>query len=75
MVGYSVKARGIARDLFGDEEKYVLPVQTITRNDNLLEKFRWIFQNEEVIKKQLICQIPKFIKKSLVAKDYVERLL
>ena len=75
VVGYSVKARGIARDLFGDEEKYVLPVQTITRNDNLLEKFRWIFQNEEVIKKQLICQIPKFIKKSLVAKDYVERLL
>lgn len=75
VVGYSVKARGIARDLFGDEEKYVLPVQTITRNDNLLEKFRWIFQNEEVIKKQLICKIPKFIKKSLVAKDYVERLL
>lgn len=75
VVGYSVKARGIARDLFGDEEKYVLPVQTITRKDDLLEKFGWILQNEDLIRKQLIRQIPKFIKRSLAAKDYVERLL
>ena len=75
VVGYSVKARGIARDLFGDEEKYVLPVQTITRKDDLLEKFGWILQNEDLIRKQLIRQIPKFITRSLAAKDYVERLL
>lgn len=75
VVGYSVKARGIARDLFGDEEKYVLPVQTITRKDDLLEKFGWILQNEDLIRKQLIRQIPKFIKRSLTAKDYVERLI
>ena len=27
VVGYSVKARGIARDIFGDEKHYVIPVQ------------------------------------------------
>ncbi len=31
VVGYSVKARGIARDIFGDEEHYVLPVQSLTK--------------------------------------------
>ena len=29
VVGYSVKARGIARDIFGTEDRYVLPVQSL----------------------------------------------
>lgn len=75
VVGYSVKSRGIARDLFGTEEGYVLPVQTVTRQDDVLKKFKWIAHNENLIKKQLICQIPQFTKRALEAKDYVGRLL
>lgn len=75
VVGYSVKARGIARDLFGHEEQYVLPVQAMIRKDDLLEKFKWILQNEDMIRKKLVHQIPEFIKRSVSAKDYVERLI
>lgn len=34
VIGYSVKARGIARDLFGNEEHYVLPVQSLQKKMN-----------------------------------------
>ena len=30
-VGYSIKARGIARDIFGTEDNYVVPVQKFVR--------------------------------------------
>lgn len=75
VVGYSVKARGIARDLFGHEEQYVLPVQDMIRKDDLLEKFKWILQNEDMIRKKLVHQIPEFSKRSVSAKDCVERLI
>lgn len=75
VVGYSVKARGIARDLFGHEEQYVLPVQIMTRKDDLLEKFKWIFQNEDIIRENLMKKMPEYVKQSLAAKDYVEQLL
>lgn len=75
VVGYSVKARGIARDLFGDEEQYSLSVQRLKETDELLKKFRWILENEELIKKQLNSKIPEVIKRALTAKEYVERLL
>ena len=41
----------------------------------LLKKFRWILENEELIKKQLNSKIPEVIKRALTAKEYVERLL
>lgn len=44
-------------------------------NDELLKKFRWILENEELIKKQLNSKIPEVIKRALTAKEYVERLL
>lgn len=30
VLGYSVKSRGIAKDIFGSEENYVIPVQDIS---------------------------------------------
>lgn len=44
VVGYSVKARGIARDLFGTEEGYVLPVQKLSNPNELLNAFKSIIQ-------------------------------
>ena len=53
VLGYSVKARGIARDLFGTEEGYVLPVQGLKKKDDLLDAFRGIIKNEKQIKNRL----------------------
>lgn len=52
VVGYSVKARGIARDLFGDEEGYVLSVQKLEK-DNLINAFKNIMIKENEIRKKL----------------------
>ena len=49
VVGYSVKARGIARDLFGTEDSYVLPIQDMCRPQQLTEAFRLLYnQNEQI---------------------------
>ena len=50
VVGYSVKARGIARDLFGTEEHYVLPVQELRDPQQLLEAWHWLLANEDGIR-------------------------
>ncbi len=53
VVGYSVKARGIARDLFGTEENYVLPVQTLKDPQQMLEAWNWLLANEDQIRYEL----------------------
>ncbi|THD66783.1 polysaccharide pyruvyl transferase family protein [Robertkochia marina] len=39
VVGYSVKAKGIAKDLFGSENGYVLPVQKLHDGNELSKEF------------------------------------
>lgn len=60
VVGYSVKARGIARDLFGTEENYVLPVQSLTRNEQLTEAFVWLHSREADIRNTLESVLPAY---------------
>lgn len=53
VVGYSVKARGIARDLFGTEEGYVLPAQSLENENELLSAFRSLMRKEDSIRQTL----------------------
>lgn len=53
VVGYSVKARGIARDLFGTEDGYVLPVQNLKEESELLTAFKGIMDHESNIRRTL----------------------
>ena len=53
VVGYSVKARGIARDLFGTEENYVLPVQQLSEPDQLVLRYKYLAANENQIRTHL----------------------
>lgn len=53
VVGYSVKARGIARDLFGTEEGYVLPVQGLENEYELLTSFEKLMNREDDIRVML----------------------
>ena len=42
VIGYSVKSRGIATDLFGGYAKYVLPVQELREEDAMVKAYQWI---------------------------------
>lgn len=64
VLGYSVKARGIARDLFGTEENYVVPVQDLTDSEALSRNFEWLLKNENQIRKRLKEVIPAFIERA-----------
>lgn len=46
VVGYSVKAVGIASDLFGTAKNYVLPVNALSREEELTEAFSWLMKHE-----------------------------
>lgn len=65
VLGYSVKARGIANDLFGTEKNYVIPVQTIESGDEIINGFRWLDENKGKIKQHLKEIMPEYKKKIL----------
>lgn len=50
VLGYSVKSKGIAEDLFGTSDGYVLSYKDISNEDDLLNAFAYIENNcEEII--------------------------
>jgi polysaccharide pyruvyl transferase WcaK-like protein len=64
VIGYSVKARGIARDLFGTEDKYVLPVQDLKTTKQLIEGYEWLNDHADDITQKLKKSIPEYIIKA-----------
>ena len=74
VVGYSVKSKGIATDLFGTDEKYVIPVQQFTKQDDLTESFRWIMENEVEIRNNLKQTIKAYIANTNALKDHIKEI-
>lgn len=75
VLGYSVKARGIAQDLFGTWDNYVVPVQNLERKDELAEKFRWLVSREGEIRDILKDVMPGYKEKAKKAGDLIESQL
>lgn len=73
-VGYSVKARGIAKDLFGSDEHYVLPVQTLENPEELIRAFNWMMEREQKIRERLRKIMPKYCAKAKNAGEEIRRL-
>ena len=64
VVGYSVKALGIAKDLFGTEEHYVLPVQTLQNPEELIRAYEWLMEREQDIRTTLERIMPGYCELS-----------
>lgn len=71
VLGYSVKSRGIARDLFGTEENYVIPVQNMADNRALADGFEWLLEQECNIRGHLEYIIPQYIQKAFNAMSFM----
>ena len=63
VIGYSVKSRGIAEDIFGNYEKYVLPANKISKQ-SIISSFEYILDNKQKIKKYLSDKMPSIIEQS-----------
>lgn len=74
VVGYSTKAKGIAKDLFGNWNDYVLPVQDIRTIDELTKRFWWIYEHEEKIREHLQNIMPEYKKRISIGLDALKKL-
>jgi colanic acid/amylovoran biosynthesis protein len=74
VLGYSVKSKGIAKDLFG-EEKLVLGINEISNSNILIEKFEEMKREESNIRKSLQESIPGIKKMSYKAVEYLHELV
>lgn len=74
VVGYSIKAKGIAKDIFGTYENYVVPVQTLKNENQLKDSFIWLDTNKEYITQYLQMTIPNYMNRANKAINYVEDL-
>ena len=74
VVGYSVKALGIAQDLFGTSEHYVLPVQMLQNPEDLVLAYNWLVEHEEEIRQHLNHIMPDYINKAYETGREVDRL-
>ena len=72
VLGYSVKSRGIARDLFGTEDNYVLPVQGLNSADALAIGFDWLRMHENEIREYLHKTISDYISNTFSAYAVIE---
>lgn len=79
VLGYSVKSRGIAKDLFGDYTNYVFSINDLANKSDLKNSFIWITEHENEIHKKLEEVMPDYkertqkvgfiIKEMLYGKD------
>ena len=74
VVGYSVKARGIARDLFGSEEHYVLPVQALEDPEELIGAYDWMMDREQEIRSKLEQTMPGYCARAKEAGEEIRRI-
>ncbi|WP_298119864.1 polysaccharide pyruvyl transferase family protein [Flavobacterium sp.] len=73
VLGYSIKSKGIAKDIFG-EEKLVLSIKEISDSQKLIAKFEEMKAEEKEIITTLANKIPEIKKMSQKAAEYLFEL-
>lgn len=74
VLGYSVKSKGIAKDLFGTYDNYVLSVHDLEHDDDLVKSFQWLDQNQHNIKEHLEQIMPEYIKRCYELKPLIDKI-
>ena len=74
-IGYSVKAKGIAKDLFGSYENYVLPVQELKQPNDLTQAFQQILCQEDDLRSCLQAMMPEYSASARAAGDVLLDLI
>ena len=72
-LGYSIKSKGIAKDL-GLDNNLVVNCKDNESNNSLLKGFRYLVDNEDAIKKQLTDVMPSYIKEPYKIRNIIKKL-
>ena len=73
VLGYSVKSRGLAKDLFG-EEKFVLNSRALTDAQPVIDEFNALIENEEEIKETLMKKMLVYLRNAMQMGDKLTKL-
>ncbi len=73
VLGYSIKSRGIAKDLFG-EERFVLNSRTLTDAQHVIDTFNSLVENEQEIKETLMKKIPIYLRNAMQMGEKLTKL-
>lgn len=74
VIGYSQKSKGIAKDLFGTSENYVVSVDSLDTEDKLIKAFEWLVKNEVTVKRKLEKELPAYLNKVRVTYDEIRKM-
>ena len=74
VLGYSIKSRGIAKDLFG-EEKLVLGINDISNIEKLTKEFDELLRDEQKIRKILEKRIPMIKEMAYKGIRFIENIM
>lgn len=74
-LGYSVKAKGIAKDIFGTEENLVLPVQTFNDPASTVRGFNYLMEHEDEIRQKLEDVMPEYKENARKSAEVFEKLI
>lgn len=71
VIGYSVKAKGIATDIFGTDKNYVIPAQNLNNPNDLKDAFIQLMAKEKEIKNYMNSFIPEYNERCLQLKEII----
>ena len=72
VMGYSIKSKGSALDLFGTTDNYVISDTDIASEDDMVRNFKWLLQNENMIRNHLRDFIPQYIERILLIPEWIK---
>lgn len=75
VVGYSNKSKGIARDLFGREGGYVLPITDLKTETDLTDAFEPLYEKKDEIRSNLETKMKTYIPAAKAAGEKLKELL
>lgn len=75
VLGYSVKSKGIAQDIFAQNEHYVYPSDKLFDENTYWNEIQYMLQNEAKIKTHLETIMPEYIKKAKLAGEKLKQIL
>ncbi|MTP79569.1 hypothetical protein GMB70_13015 [Turicibacter sanguinis] len=75
VIGYSIKARGIAKDLFGDSTGLILPVQNLENEEQLIEIVMNFIDRKDELRNQLNLIMPNYKLRAYESINIINNLL
>lgn len=73
VLGYSVKSKGIAMDIFGNDD-YVIDVKDMKNSDVLINGFNILLNEEKAIKENLMRKIPFQIRSAMQMGEHISKV-